>query len=567
MKNLRSSSALLTCRFDLTPVKLKVLYELLKDKMSIRKRQDSPGRNTGAISVNHDDKQHLLHDDDKHEPSDINGDRANIAILFFLYLLQGIPIGLTAAIPMLLQNRGASYKQQAEFSFAHWPFSLKLLWAPIVDSLYWNQFGRRKSWLIPTQYLIGVFMIILSLHVNNWLGESGGNPDIQILTMIFFSLNFLAATQDIAVDGWALTMLKRCNVGHASTCNSVGQTAGYFLGYVAFIALESKDFCNTYLRVVPQNEGLVTLPGFLWFWGLCFLVTTTLVALFKKENDEASEHRFTDHPELNIKQTYKLLLDIIKMRPVQILSVILLTVKVTFAACDAVSSLKLIDAGVPKDKLALLVVPLIPLQIILPLVISKYTTGPKPMEVYIKAIPHRLLFGILASVIVYLTPYIITKGNVPTYFYVLLVVNYGFYQVFLYAMFVAVMAFFAKISDPAVGGTYMTLLNTVCNLGGNWPNTVVLWLVDILTWRNCINPDSSVSESNTCLNKTQQEECTKDGGDCVIRIDGYFIECAICAVYGFLWFFFGRKYIRYLQKLPTRSWHVVQKQQTNNKKR
>jgi len=26
---------------------------------------------------------------------------------------------------------------------------------------------------------------------------------------VFFSLNFLAATQDIAVDGWALTMLKR----------------------------------------------------------------------------------------------------------------------------------------------------------------------------------------------------------------------------------------------------------------------------------------------------------------------------------------------------------------------
>lgn len=54
----------------------------------------------------------LAIDDDKHEPSDLRGDRGNIAILFFLYLLQGIPLGLTAAIPMLLQNRGASYKQQ-----------------------------------------------------------------------------------------------------------------------------------------------------------------------------------------------------------------------------------------------------------------------------------------------------------------------------------------------------------------------------------------------------------------------------------------------------------------------
>lgn len=196
-----------------------------------------------------------------HEPTDLRGDRANIAILFFLYLLQGIPLGLTAAIPMLLQNRGASYKQQAEFSFATWPFSMKLLWAPIVDSLFWSRFGRRKSWLIPTQYLIGVFMLILSVYVNQWLGSDGIEPNLPVLTAVFFAMNFFAATQDIAVDGWALTMLKRCNVGHASTCNSVGQTAGYFFGYVVFIALESRDFCNSYLRSVPEDDGLVTLPS------------------------------------------------------------------------------------------------------------------------------------------------------------------------------------------------------------------------------------------------------------------------------------------------------------------
>lgn len=201
----------------------------------------------------------------KEEVTDIRGDRGNIAILFFLYLLQGIPIGLTSAIPMLLQNRGASYKEQAEFSFAGWPFSLKLLWAPIVDSWYSQRFGRRKSWMIPTQYLIGLFMLLLSVFVDQWLGEGDIPPNIPLLTVIFFALNFLAATQDIAVDGWALTMLKRCNVGHASTCNSVGQTAGFFLGYVAFIALESSEFCNNYLRSVPEDNGFVTLPGKFFF--------------------------------------------------------------------------------------------------------------------------------------------------------------------------------------------------------------------------------------------------------------------------------------------------------------
>jgi len=51
------------------------------------------------------------------EPSDLRGDEKNIAILFFLYLLQGIPLGLCGSIPMLLQNRGVSYRQQVCKSF------------------------------------------------------------------------------------------------------------------------------------------------------------------------------------------------------------------------------------------------------------------------------------------------------------------------------------------------------------------------------------------------------------------------------------------------------------------
>lgn len=439
----------------------------------------------------------------EHQKPDIRGDRRNIAILLFLYVLQGIPIGLIAAIPMLLQNRGASYKQQAEFSFAYWPFSLKLLWAPIVDSLYIRRFGRRKSWLVPVQYLLGAFMLLLSLHVDRWLGGNGVDPNVPLLTLLFFLLNFLAATQDIAVDGWALTMLKRCNVGYASTCNSVGQTAGYFLGYVVFIALESKDFCNTYIRDVPLEDGMITLPRFLWLWGITFVVATTLVAIFKKEIDIEDAHmdaRYTEEHELNIHESYKILWDMVCMRPVQILAVILLTVKVTFAASDAVTSLKLIDAGVPKDKLALLAIPLIPLQLILPLAVGRYTNGPRPMDVYLKAIPYRIIMATVATGLAYITPYIVRGGAVPAYYYVLLITSYAIYQVFLYSMFVAAMAFFAKISDPAVGGTYMTFLNTLCNLGGNWPNTVVLWLVDVLTWKQCSN-----NAENTCQGKEEQQ--------------------------------------------------------------
>lgn len=44
--------------------------------------------------------------------SNIKGDELNIAVLLFLYTLQGIPLGLAGAVPMLLQNRGITYTQQ-----------------------------------------------------------------------------------------------------------------------------------------------------------------------------------------------------------------------------------------------------------------------------------------------------------------------------------------------------------------------------------------------------------------------------------------------------------------------
>lgn len=65
------------------------------------------------------------------------------------------------------------------------------------------------------------------------------------------------------------------------------------------------------------------------------------------------------------------------------------------------------------------------------------------------------------------------------------------------------MAFFARVSDPAIGGTYMTLLNTVANLGGNWPVTLALWFVDPLTSRECVGA-KDLGE-NLCRNSTEKE--------------------------------------------------------------
>ena len=46
-----------------------------------------------------------------------------------------------------------------------------------------------------------------------------------------------------------------------------------------------------------------------------------------------------------------------------------------FAITDSATGLKLIEAGVAKETLAMLAVPMIPLQITLPWIISRYASG------------------------------------------------------------------------------------------------------------------------------------------------------------------------------------------------
>ena len=45
-------------------------------------------------------------------------------------------------------------------------FVSKVLWAPLVDSVFWAKFGRRKSWLVPVQYLLGQSQLTLNSLLN-----------------------------------------------------------------------------------------------------------------------------------------------------------------------------------------------------------------------------------------------------------------------------------------------------------------------------------------------------------------------------------------------------------------
>ena len=130
-------------------------------------------------------------------------DRRNFLLLVLLYFLQGIPMGLAGgSVPFLLKSH-LSYGQIGIYSLASYPYSLKLLWSPIVDAIWSTRVGRRKSWILPIQTLSGIGMLWLGSRAEQMMEQAGENDGAGVwgFTGWWFSLVFMCATQDIAVDG------------------------------------------------------------------------------------------------------------------------------------------------------------------------------------------------------------------------------------------------------------------------------------------------------------------------------------------------------------------------------
>lgn len=98
-------------------------------------------------------------------------DLRNFSLLCLLYLLQGVPVGLAmGSVPFLLKSK-LSYGQVGLFSLASYPYSMKLLWSPIVDAIYSRRIGRRKSWIVPIQTVSSLMLLWLGAHVDDLLED------------------------------------------------------------------------------------------------------------------------------------------------------------------------------------------------------------------------------------------------------------------------------------------------------------------------------------------------------------------------------------------------------------
>lgn len=155
-----------------------------------------------------------------------------IARLGLLYFVQGIPIGIQfGVLPILMRERGASRTEIAVAGALSIPWMLKVLWAPIVDTVHVRSIGRRRTWILPLQLLVACVLAALAV-----LAGRATDASLVPLFVGLFVMNLAMATMDVAVDGLAVDWLSDAELGPGNAA----QIGGFKLGmlFASGVALQ-----------------------------------------------------------------------------------------------------------------------------------------------------------------------------------------------------------------------------------------------------------------------------------------------------------------------------------------
>ena len=462
----------------------------------------------------------------------LGGDLANLLLLGFLYCLQGVPLGLCmGSLPFLLKKH-ISFAEVGIFSLASYPFSLKFFWSPMVDSYFLQDFGRRKSWIIPLQVLSGMLMLWLSSSIDILI-QSGSH--IYTLTFIFLLIVTIYATQDIAVDGWAIEILLPQNRPFASTAQSVGQTLGFFLSFGVLLALRSAEFCEA---LFGYSDSIMTLGTYLWAWGWINILSSLLICYFKHEDFPPP-----DKSELGFSIIFQKVYAYLRLPAVQTLIVILLTSRISSAAHDNALALVILGRGLPETYFGILAVIQLPIELAVSISVGYLCRKYSELRIFYYGFVIKLASCILATAVLYTLS---SDEPIDTAYFGVIIVITVLSSIGSNFMYVSIFAFVTKIADRSMGGTFITLLATLTNFGNTWPKFFVFILIDQYT------------QPSIC--PTSLQPCSSDcNTECTPYNDGYITTSCLCISIGLIYSIFLSNKTQELENTPRYEWEIEKK--------
>ena len=127
----------------------------------------------------------------------------------FLSFASGLPLGLVwYAIPDWMRDIGVDIRVVGLLTLAQAPWSFKVVWSPLMDRYVPPFWGRRRGWMAVTQLALAVFVLLLS--------GVGERPEaIWVVGALAFAIAIASASQDIAIDAYAVEVLHKEEQGAA----------------------------------------------------------------------------------------------------------------------------------------------------------------------------------------------------------------------------------------------------------------------------------------------------------------------------------------------------------------
>lgn len=141
--------------------------------------------------------------------------KRNLFATLLLGFSSGLPMALTAStLQAWFTVTGASLLAIGSLGLIGQPYVYKFMWAPLLDRWIPPLLGRRRGWLIITQ-----FALLLAI-ANMTLADPKTSP--SLLVAFAFLVAFLSASQDIAVDAYRTDILQPNERGLGATLTSWG---------------------------------------------------------------------------------------------------------------------------------------------------------------------------------------------------------------------------------------------------------------------------------------------------------------------------------------------------------
>src|SRR5476651_1686489 len=127
-----------------------------------------------------------------------------VLIVLLLGFSSGLPLALSGSTLLVwMRESGVDLGTIGLFALVGTPYTLKFLWAPLVDALhvplFTRVFGRRRGWLVFSQLLLIVAILLLALT------DPARSPLFVALGALLVAA--MSSTQDIVVDAFRVESL------------------------------------------------------------------------------------------------------------------------------------------------------------------------------------------------------------------------------------------------------------------------------------------------------------------------------------------------------------------------